>query len=81
MKQCINFFEWSDLTRQPITFKHVSDFEHFCKKSKIVISSNNEFYLTNYPELYITCVKGKPELVISGDMKNLKKNLSKRNKK
>lgn len=77
----VNFFEWSDINRQPIKFKHVSDFVKFCKKSNIKITSNNEWYLTNYNEMFITCPKGKAELVISGDMKNLKKNLSKRNKK
>ena len=81
MKRKVHFYEWSDLNRQPIVFNHTEDFEKFCHKSNIIISSNNDFYLTNNRESFITCVSGKPELIISGSLKGLKKNFNKRNKK
>lgn len=75
------FFEWSDIKSQPIGFLNVEDFKNFCFNSKITITSNNNLHLNSYKTVYAICKKGKPELVISGNLKGLKKNFNKHNRK
>lgn len=75
------FYEWSNLNNQPIGFENKRDFINFCNKSNIKVSGNNEFYLLKNDITYAVCRKGFPELVLSGDMKNLRKNFSRHNLK
>ena len=75
----ILFYEWSNLNNQPLGFETTRDFLNFCDKSNIKVSGNNRFYLLKNYTTYAVCRKGHPELVLSGDMENLRKNLSRHN--
>lgn len=77
----ILFYEWSDLKSQPLGFINTNDFINFCINSGIKISGNNKHYLNQNDTTYAVCRKGYPELVLSGDMKNLRKNFSRHNLK
>ncbi len=80
MEKKILFYEWSDINRQPIEFDNVTDFYQFCENSNIHITGNNKYYIRQYSTIYAICAKGKSEIVLSGDYKNLRKNFSKHNK-
>lgn len=71
------FYEWSDLDRQPIGFKKADDFVMFCEMSDIVVNKRNLNFLNENQYVYATCKQGRNELVMSGDYKNLRKNMSK----
>ena len=73
MEKKILFYEWSDINRQPIEFNNVTDFYQFCENSNIHITGNNKYYIRQYDTIYAICAKGKSEIVLSGDYKNLRK--------
>lgn len=75
----ILFYEWSDLNNRPISFTNANDFINFCNNAGIKVSGNNKFYLKTNDTTYAICRKGYPELVLSGDTKNLRKNFSRHN--
>lgn len=71
------FYEWSDVNRQPIGFLNNDDFLGFCRNSNININKRNLNFLNDNNSIYATCKIGKNELIMSGDYKNLRKNVSK----
>ena len=71
------FYEWSDINRQPIGFLDNDEFLAFCRKSNIDINKRNINFLNENKNTYATCKVGKNELIMSGDYKNLRKNVSK----
>lgn len=75
----IYFFEWSDLRRQPINFLNLESFIDFCQTHSIKITNNNRYHLKNNKVNYVVCRRNHPELVISYDKKQLRKNFNKRN--
>lgn len=75
------FYEWSNLKSIPVGFEDTRDFLNFCNESNIKVSGNNKFYLLKNYTTYAVCRKGYPELVLSGDLKNLRKNFSRHNLK
>lgn len=77
MENSVVFFEWSDVNRQPITFKCVFDFFKFCENSNIKVSRKNYNFINNHESTFAVCKEGVNELVVSGDYRNLRKNFSK----
>lgn len=71
------FYEWSDVNRQPIGFLNNDDFLGFCKNSNINVNKRNLNFLNENDSIYATCKVGKNELIMSGDYKKLRKNVSK----
>lgn len=71
------FYEWSDVNRQPIGFLDNDGFLDFCRNSNINVNKRNLNFLNENNNVYSTCKKGKNELIMSGDYKNLRKNYSK----
>ena len=76
----VNFYEWSDISRQPITFLNDDDFISFCRDSNINLSKRNMNFLNENNCIYSTCKKGKNELIMSSNYKNLRKLVNKSNK-
>ena len=62
----IFFYEWSDLNRTPLVFYSLSAFNEFLKKSNIFLVPFQRDLIRDLSIAYITCKKGKPELVIRG---------------
>ena len=71
------FYEWSDANRQPIGFLNNNDFLCFCSNSNIKVNKRNLNFLHGNNSVYAICKNGKNELILSGDYKNLRKNISK----
>lgn len=71
------FYEWSDVNRQPIGFLNNDDFLDFCNRYYIIVNKRNLDFLNGNKVVYATCKVGKNELIMSGDYKNLRKNVSK----
>lgn len=74
MKVKVNFYEWSDVNRQPISFCNNEDFIEFCNASNINVSKRNLKFLKENEIVYSTCKNGKNELIMSNNYKVLKKN-------
>lgn len=71
------FYEWSDVNRQPIGFLDNNCFLDFCNRYNIIVNERNLNFLNKNHNVYATCKIGKNELIMSGDYKNLRKNVSK----
>lgn len=77
------FYEWSDITRQPIGFLKIEDFIMFCNVHNIIISPNHKRYINVGIEnehdgiIYAVCEKDNNKLVLSCDYKGLRKNFNK----
>lgn len=71
------FYEWSDVNRQPIGFLDLNCFLDFCNRYNIIVNERNLNFLNKNNSIYATCKVGKNELIMSGDYKNLRKNVSK----
>ena len=71
------FYEWSDVNRQPIGFLDLNCFLDFCNRYYIIVNERNLNFLKKNNSIYATCKVGKNELIMSGDYKNLRKNVSK----
>ena len=76
----VNFYEWSDVNRQPIGFLNNDDFIRFCNDSNINVSKRNLNFLNENDNIYATCKIGKNELIMSSDYRKLRKNVSKHRK-
>lgn len=63
-KGVIYFYEWSDINRTPKTFYTLKAFETFLKESQIYLMGWEREVIRNMPRRYITCRKGKKELII-----------------
>ena len=82
MKKTILFFEWSDLDRQPVNFNSSNEFVDFCQTNRIRLSGNNKYHLLkDDATVYAVCRKGYPELVLSYNKNQLRKNFNKHNNK
>lgn len=73
----IQFFEWSDLNRQPIQFNNTEDFINFCNVSNIKISKLNLHVIKQSIDLYAICERNNNVLVLSSTYKGLRKNFNK----
>lgn len=76
----VYFYEWSDIDRQPKLFSNNGDFLDFCNVSNINVNKRNLNFLNENNNVYATCKKGRNELIMSGDYRNLRKNYSKHRK-
>lgn len=65
-KGTIYFYEWSDINRPPISFYSLNAFDDFLKKSSIFIPPFQKDMIKNLDRAYVTCKKGKTELLIRG---------------
>ena len=62
----IYFYEWSDMNRTPITFFNLGAFEGFLRRSDIFLMPFQKDIIKNLERAYITCKKGKSEIMIRG---------------
>ena len=76
----VYFYEWSDIDRQPRLFSSNGDFLDFCSVSNINVNKRNLNFLNENNNVYATCKRGRNELIMSGDYRNLRKNYSKHRK-
>lgn len=60
----IYFYEWSDVNRCPLLFYNILSFSEFLTKSKITILPFQKDMIKNLDRAFITCKKGKTDLVI-----------------
>ena len=60
----IYFYEWSDVTRAPRKFFTIDMFDRFLKESGIYMALYEKDILRNLKWSYVTCKKGKKELII-----------------
>ena len=67
----IYFYEWSDITRTPLNFKYYTDFYEFLDKSNIILSNNNYNKMKQMKKCYMTCEKGKRNLLLADEYKKL----------
>jgi hypothetical protein len=65
-KGVVYFYEWSDLNRSPISFYSLNSFDDFLKKSNIFMAPFQKDMIRNLDRAYVTCKKGKTELLIRG---------------
>lgn len=78
LKVC--FYEWSDPNRTPLKFTEVNDFISFCNISNIPLNKRQLNFIKNNNVSYAICAKKyTPDLVLSGDYRNMRKNFSKHN--
>lgn len=77
MQKKIIFYEWSNLKNTPIVFDNKESFYDFCRFSNIRTGNREVNFIDNNREVYCTCKNGKAELIMSGDRRNLQKNVSK----
>ena len=61
---CIYFYEWSDITREPLRFHSGFLFEKFLEKSGIPFLDYHRDVMKNKYNCYITCRPGSKELII-----------------
>lgn len=73
----INFFEWSDITRKPLLFSSLNEFEAFLTKSNIPLSTEDRLAIVkdanSYCGVYATCKKGTTELIVASSEYTLKR--------
>lgn len=69
------FFEWSNLSREPLNFKSKKAFFDFLDKSKIAYNKFQENLFNIRYLLYATCKKDKAELIICGSKSELEMEL------
>ena len=77
----IYFYEWSDINSQPKEFDRYIDFHDFCIQHGIRLTKTKGEFVLNHTVSHVICKPGCPEIVISGDYRNLKKNFSKAKKR
>ena len=68
----IFFYEWSDITRQPVRYFSISLFEKFLAESGLELESWQRDVMLNLQEVYITCKPGEKELIVRGSYEALK---------
>jgi len=62
----IYFYEWSDMNRAPIMFYSVTAFDDYMKRCNIFMPPFQRDMIRNLDHAYVTCKKGKSELLIRG---------------
>ena len=62
----IYFYEWSDMNRAPIMFYSVTAFDDYMKRCNIFMPPFQRDMIRNLNYAYVTCKKGKSELLIRG---------------
>lgn len=75
----IIFFEWSDPKRTPLVFESTESFKTFCTDSNIKIGNRQIKFIDSSianGDCYAACKVGKPELVMSNNYDQLRKNIS-----
>lgn len=77
----LRFYEWSDLGRRPRIFQTMSRFLVFLASSGIPISEIEKKTLLAMRNPYVTCVRGKRELLIRGNITDLRSSLDSMEKK
>lgn len=77
MTKTIYFYELSNIDQMSYSFSNVDTFYKTCENWGIRLTKANKTYINNHNTVYAICKPGKPELVLSGDYKNLRKNFSK----
>lgn len=60
----IHFYEWSDLSRHPLVFGSVEDFEMFLHRSDIFLLGYQRDLLKSLDESHVVCRKGTKDLLI-----------------
>lgn len=61
----VKFFEYSDLSRVPLSFYHLGHFESYLKSLGIYMLSFERNQILDYPTSYVTCVPNRKNLVIA----------------
>lgn len=61
--QCVYFYEFSDLSRNPKYFSTVSSFVKWAEENKILISDSKKKELRTMPVSYSVCKVGSPTLI------------------
>lgn len=77
----LRFYEWSDLNRRPRIFQSMSRFLAFLGSSNIPISEVEKKALLAMRSPYVTCVRGKRELLIRANVTELRVGLNAMEKK
>lgn len=67
----VHFYEWSDISRQPRTFRSLGSFLKFLRECDIPILYWEENLIRSLVESYVTCKKGSKTLVIRGRYEQL----------
>lgn len=71
-KECrIYFYEWSDVSRNPIMFESVDSFETFLRNSGIYLKGYECEMCENIGAVYACCYYGSKQLCIRGSYKLL----------
>ncbi len=73
----IRFYEMSDIDSHPYVISNVESFYSMCKAWNIKLTKANINYIENNDSVYAICKVGKPELILSSNYKQLRKNFSK----
>ena len=68
----IFFYEWSDITRQPVRYFSLALFEKFLTESELALEAWQKDVMLNLQEVYITCKPGSKELIVRGSYEALK---------
>ena len=68
----IYFYEWSDINRTPKSFYSIEKFEEFINRCSIYMQGYQREIIRNMRNPYITCKRGKRELVIKSNYQALK---------
>lgn len=61
--QCVYFYEFSDLSRNPKYFATVSSFVKWAEENKILLSDSKKKELRTMPVSYSVCKEGSPTLI------------------
>ena len=72
----IYFYEWSDMNRAPMMFYSLTAFEDYMKRCNIFMPPFQRDMIRNLEHSYVTCKKGKSELLIRGTRPGLLEALS-----
>ncbi len=68
----IFFYEWSDITRDPIRYFSIPLFEKFLAESELVLEAWQRDVILNLQQVFITCRPGTRELVVRSTYDGLK---------
>ena len=68
----IFFYEWSDITRDPVRYFSIPLFEKFLNESELELEPYQREIIMNLNQCYITCKPGCKDLVLRASYDNLK---------
>ena len=60
----INFYEWSDITREPIKFKHYPELYDFLDKCGLLLSNDDNNMIKPLASCHISCKPGSKDLFV-----------------